>query len=206
MRCSVRRHHFSRHRHSRRSSKNAAAAIPAEAGIQKTAHIWTPAFAGVTVKEAHQQPARRSCGLIVALAVLAAALLPTVSYAQTDIQRIKRVLTEQVEAWNRGEVEGYMKGYWESDSTVFVSGGSLTRGYKELLARYRRSYGTREKMGKLEFSELTIRLLHDGAAVATGIWRLYRAEDKPWGRFTLIFEKKAEGWRITHDHTSLATE
>jgi beta-aspartyl-peptidase (threonine type) len=113
------------------------------------------------------------------------------------------VLTDQVDAWNRGEVEGYMKGYWESDSTVFLSGGSMARGYQELLARYRKSYGTREKMGKLEFSELTIRLLSRRAAMATGIWRLYRATDEPWGRFTLIFEKKPEGWRITHDHTSL---
>jgi beta-aspartyl-peptidase (threonine type) len=137
-------------------------------------------------------------GLTVVLSIAAS--------AQTETDMIQKVLSDQVDAWNRGEVEGYMKGYWASDSTVFLSGGTLTRGYDELLARYRKSYGTREKMGRLAFSELTIRILSERAAMATGIWRLHRATDEPWGRFTLIFEKKPEGWRITHDHTSLATE
>lgn len=95
-----------------------------------------------------------------------------------------------------------MKGYWNSDSTVFVSGGNLSRGYDQLLARYKKTYGTREKMGRLEFTDLAIRRISSRAAVVTGVFRLHRSDDQPWGRFTLIVEQKREGWRITHDHTS----
>jgi beta-aspartyl-peptidase (threonine type) len=124
--------------------------------------------------------------------------------AQSDLQHIHKLLTDQVDAWNHGDIEGYMRGYWNSDSTEFVSGGEVVRGYREVLARYHRSYSTREKMGRLEFEELVIREISSAAAIATGIWRLHRATDQPWGRFTLVIEKKPEGWRITHDHTSSA--
>ena len=115
---------------------------------------------------------------------------------------IRAIMDEQVAAWNRGDIEGYMHGYWESDSTVFTSGGTQTKGYSEVLSRYKQHYDTRKKMGELSFRELVIQLLSPTVAVATGIWQLSRDSDKPWGRFTLIFEKKPEGWRITHDHTS----
>lgn len=124
--------------------------------------------------------------------------------AQTDEQTIRNVLNDQVEAWNRGDIEGYMKGYWNSDSTVFNSGGTLTKGYRNVLARYKKSYTTREKMGTLEFNQVVLRSLSSTAFVAMGVWKLTRATDAPWGRFTLIIEKKPEGWRITHDHTSSA--
>jgi beta-aspartyl-peptidase (threonine type) len=97
-----------------------------------------------------------------------------------------------------------MHGYWDSDSTVFVSGGNFTKGYSEVLSRYKKSYGASEKMGRLEFRELRIRLLSSASAVVTGVWALTRKTDNPWGRFTLIVERKPEGWRITHDHTSSA--
>jgi ketosteroid isomerase-like protein len=114
------------------------------------------------------------------------------------------MLINQVAAWNRGDVDGYMHGYWDSDSTVFTSGGTLTKGYREVLLRYNKNYDSREKMGKLEFHDLGIQQLSPSAAVAMGVWQLMRKTDKPWGRFTLIVEKKPEGWRITHDHTSSA--
>jgi ketosteroid isomerase-like protein len=135
---------------------------------------------------------------------LSTAVFLTAATPQEKGVEIRRLLTEQVAAWNAGDIDGYMKGYWNSDSTVFVSGGNLTRGYRDVLARYHKSYNTREKMGKLEFSELLVRPVSPNLAVATGIWRLTRASDQPWGRFTLLIEKKAEGWRIVYDHTSSA--
>jgi uncharacterized protein (TIGR02246 family) len=125
-----------------------------------------------------------------------------VACSQGDEQAIRKLLTDQVEAWNKGDIEGYMSGYWNSDSTVFVSGGNIVHGYANVLARYRKAYDSREKMGRLEFQELTIRIASPTMAIASGIWRLLRSNDKPWGRFTLILEKKREGWRIVHDHTS----
>ena len=131
-------------------------------------------------------------------------ILANASYAQSDEEQVKVVLTAQVESWNRGDIDGFMQGYWNSDSTMFNSGGNLEQGYKEVLARYKKTYGTKEKMGRLEFSELVVRKISPTSVIAMGVWKLHRIKDQPWGRFTLIVEKKAEGWRITHDHTSSA--
>ncbi len=116
------------------------------------------------------------------------------------------VLDAQVAAWNRGDIEGYMDGYERAETTTFVSGDAVTRGWQTVLERYKKSYDTREKIGTLEFSELEIKPLSPFYAQATGRWKLARAADAPQGRFTLIFRRTDRGWRITHDHTSSASE
>lgn len=118
---------------------------------------------------------------------------------------VRAVLDAQVEAWNRGDIEGFMRGYWNSDETVFVSGDTVTRGWKTVLERYKKGYDSRVKMGTLTFSELEIKPLSKDAAVALGRWELKRANDNPHGRFTLIFHRAKDGWRIVHDHTSSAS-
>ena len=135
---------------------------------------------------------------------LSLATLGIVALSQEQEKAIEKILLDQVAAWNAGDIHGYMKGYWNSDSTVFLSGGNLTRGYSGVLSRYKKTYNTRDKMGNLEFAELQVRMITPTFGVATGIWRLHRANDQPWGRFTLLVEKKPEGWRIVHDHTSSA--
>ena len=117
---------------------------------------------------------------------------------------IRAVLDAQRDAWNRGDVEGYMDGYEHSEQTVFVSGDNLTRGWQTVLERYKKNYNTREKMGTLTFSDLDVTLLGRDAAVVLGRWHLQRANDEPHGRFTLIFRKTKLGWKIIHDHTSSA--
>lgn len=121
---------------------------------------------------------------------------------QADLSAVRKVLEDQVAAWNDGSVEEYMKGYWASDSTTFVSGGSVHKGYDALLERYKKSYPDKAAMGALTFEELNIRSLSASTALATGVWRLKREKDEPWGRFTLIVEKKGAGWRVVYDHTS----
>ena len=120
------------------------------------------------------------------------------------VASVKAVLDAQVAAWNRGDIEGYMAGYWRSDETIFVSGDSVTRGWQTVLARYKKSYDSREKMGTLTFSDLEITPIGNDAATALGRWHLQRAKDEPHGTFTLIFRKTKQGWRIVHDHTSSA--
>ena len=120
------------------------------------------------------------------------------------ITAIRAVLDAQRDAWNRGDVEGYMNGYERSEQTVFVSGDNLTRGWQTVLERYKKNYNTREKMGTLTFSDLDVMLLGRDAAVVLGRWHLQRANDEPHGRFTLIFRKTKLGWKIIHDHTSSA--
>ena len=118
------------------------------------------------------------------------------------IAAIRAVLDAQVAAWNRGDIEGFMDGYWRSPETVFVSGDTVTHGWQTVLDRYKKGYSTREKMGTLTFSDLEIKLISKDAAIATGRWQLARTGDTPHGRFTLIFRKTSQGWRIVHDHTS----
>ena len=117
---------------------------------------------------------------------------------------IRAVLDAQAAAWNRGDVEGYMDGYDRSPQTEFVGGDSITRGWQDVLDRYKKKYDTREKMGTLTFTDLEIDVLSGDAALVLGRWRLKRASDEPHGTFTLLLRKTKAGWRIVHDHTSSA--
>lgn len=118
------------------------------------------------------------------------------------MRAIRSVLEAQRDAWNRGDIEGYMDGYDRSEKTVFISGDTVTRGWQTVLDRYRKTYDTRDKMGVLTFSDLEITLLSNDSATVLGRWSLKRASDEPHGRFTLIFKRTSKGWRIVHDHTS----
>jgi ketosteroid isomerase-like protein len=115
---------------------------------------------------------------------------------------IQAVLDAQRDAWNKGDIEGYMDGYERSDKITFISGDNLTRGWQTVHDRYQKNYNTREKMGTLTFSDIETTLLSKDTAKVTGRWHLKRANDEPHGRFTLIFRRTKQGWKIIHDHTS----
>ena len=119
-------------------------------------------------------------------------------------EAVRAVLDAQVAAWNRGDIDAFMDGYRRSPDTVFISGDSLTRGWQTVHDRYKKSYDTRDKMGTLSFLEIEIVPMGSDRAVVYGRWQLARSEDTPHGRFTLIFRRTREGWRIVHDHTSSA--
>jgi ketosteroid isomerase-like protein len=130
-------------------------------------------------------------------------ILAMLSAAQgADDKSIRAVLDAQVSAWNRGDINGFMQGYEHSSKTTFVSGAEITRGWQTVHDRYARKYDSREKMGTLTFSEVEITFLADDAAVALGSWSLQRKGDQPHGKFTLLFRRLPEGWRIVLDHTS----
>jgi len=139
------------------------------------------------------------CSLLVAPFVCAAA-----EQSSNSVSEIQSVLSAQQEAWNRGDIEAFMNGYARSTSTVFVSGDEVRRGWETVRERYRVKYSDRAKMGTLSFSEIQVTLLSPDAAVVLGRWQLERGNDELHGRFTLIFKRLAEGWRIVHDHTSAA--
>lgn len=115
---------------------------------------------------------------------------------------IQKVITDQSEAWNRGDIDGFMKGYWNSPEMTFISGDNVTKGWQTTLERYKRGYNTRAKMGVLSFTELSITVLSKKSAVVIGRFTLVRESDRPTGMFTLTFRKFKEGWRIIIDHTS----
>ncbi len=115
---------------------------------------------------------------------------------------VRRVMNEQTAAWNAGDIEGFMRGYWNSPELKFVSGANVTKGWQPTLDRYKKNYDSRAKMGVLTFSDLEITVLSKDAATVLGSWSLQRENDKPGGKFTLVFRKFKDGWRIVHDHTS----
>ena len=115
---------------------------------------------------------------------------------------IRKVMDDQAAAWNKGDIDGFMAGYWRSENLTFVSGTEVTKGWQATTDRYKKSYNSREKMGVLTFSGLEITMLGKDAAVVLGNWSLAREKDNPHGKFTLTFRKFKEGWRIIIDHTS----
>ena len=141
--------------------------------------------------------------LFLVLAFTAGAALGQSEKAKAKIMKdIEQVINEQVAAWNKGDIDGFMEGYWKSDEMRFVSGNSVTMGWQAALDRYKRSYDTREKMGTLVFSDPVVVVLDKNNAYVFGRWTLERADDKPTGLFTLVFRSTNDGWRIIHDHTS----
>ena len=140
-----------------------------------------------------------SCCILTAALSCAAA-----EEAPNSVAEIQSVLTTQQDAWNRGDIDAFMNGYARSASTVFVSQDEVSRGWETVRDRYRVKYSDRTKMGTLSFSEIEVTMLSPDAAVVLGRWRLKRTNDEPHGRFTLIFKRLPEGWRIVHDHTSAA--
>lgn len=114
------------------------------------------------------------------------------------------LLADQAAAWNRGDLEAFMQGYWRSDQLTFSAGGRTQRGFDATLAGYRRRYPTREAMGTLHFSELETRLLAPDAMLVLGRWQLDRGDDSIGGNFTLVLQRFGGAWKIIHDHTSVA--
>ena len=134
-------------------------------------------------------------------------LAMTVStFAQTKDEKtkaaIRKVMDEQTAAWNAGDIEGFMQGYWNSPDMKFVSGENVARGWQAALDRYKKNYDSQAKMGILTFSDLEITLLSKDSALVLGNWALQRDPDNPKGKFTLIFRKFKTGWKVIHDHTS----
>lgn len=128
--------------------------------------------------------------------------------AQTprDVEKIENDILEvmmfQAAAWNRGDIPGFMDGYLKTDKLVFVSGDTVTRGWQPTLDRYKKSYDSPAKMGVLAFSDIEVTVVSKDAAYVLGSWSIKRADDNPKGKFTIIFRKLKEGWRIVYDHSS----
>jgi ketosteroid isomerase-like protein len=143
---------------------------------------------------------RRSIS-VVALTLLPIMAIAAARVSAKDLAAIRVVLDAQAAAWNRGDIDGYMAGYANSDDTMFV-GTDVTRGWTKVRDRYKAKYDSRAKMGTLVFSDLDLRPLGSDDVIVTGAWKLARDADTPHGRFTLIVHRRPEGWRIVYDHSS----
>jgi beta-aspartyl-peptidase (threonine type) len=125
---------------------------------------------------------------------------------QDSKSAVEKVLRTQQQAWNRHDLDGFMAGYWNSPDLTFFSGAKQTSGWQATLDRYRATYTSPgHEMGKLDFSDLQIEMLGADGAFVRGTWQLWMPDGKsPHGKFTLIFRKFSDGWKIVHDHTSAA--
>lgn len=119
-----------------------------------------------------------------------------------DRAAIAKVLEDQRQAWNRGDIGGYMQGYWQSDSLVFVGKGAPVYGWQKTIDRYKRAYPDKAAMGELTFDIIRVEVLDNNNAFVLGGWHLKREKDTPGGYFTLWFRKIGGAWKIVCDHTS----
>ncbi len=117
-------------------------------------------------------------------------------------EEIRAAMQRQEDAWNKGDINGFMEVYWESDSLSFVTEKGITKGYAPLLERYQKSYPDRKAMGKLNFEILNLEAIDADNAYLNGTWQLRRDQDSLGGYFTLIWRRFPDGWKIVYDHTS----
>ena len=125
------------------------------------------------------------------------------AYAQKPKQEIARILQAQTEAWNRGDLEGFMQGYWQSDSLLFVGKSGLTWGWQQTLDNYKKGYPSPEAMGNLSFDIKSMKPIAGGKAwLVAGKWHLARTIGDLEGHFSLVWEKHKGAWVIVADHSS----
>ncbi len=122
-----------------------------------------------------------------------------------DRDAIRMVLNAQQAAWNRGDVDAFLVGYWQSPELTFSGNSGVSRGWDGVRARYKKNYPDRAAMGELNFSELEFRFLGPDVALVLGKWHLKREQADIGGVFTLVWQRFPEGWKIIHDHTSGVT-
>lgn len=127
--------------------------------------------------------------------------LHTASRVELDVAK---VLLAQEKAWNRGDLEGYAKGYKDSPETLLL-GRQVLKGYAQILEDYKHTYPTAASMGTLAFSELEVHPLGESFAICIGKFHLDRSKKEGGpadGQFSLVLEKTGEGWKIVLDHTT----
>jgi ketosteroid isomerase-like protein len=115
---------------------------------------------------------------------------------------IAQTMNAQEDAWNSGDLNGFMKAYWHHDSLVFIGSRGLTYGWNTVLNNYKKSYPNQAAMGHLTFHNQLFRDLRNGHYWVAGQWTLHRKTDTLSGHFTLVWKKIDGHWLIISDHSS----
>ncbi|MFM7769772.1 MAG: YybH family protein [Bacteroidota bacterium] len=124
------------------------------------------------------------------------------SYRHASQGEIETIMNAQQLAWNKGDLVGFMKGYWENDSLRFMGKGGVTCGWKSTLERYQMGYSSQSQMGKLQFSHVRMEHINRKNVYVDGKWTLFREADTLSGHFTLLWKKINNQWVIVSDHSS----
>ena len=126
----------------------------------------------------------------------------TINQDPNDINAIKKMLSNQQECWNNGDIDGFMQGYWQSEKLIFTSlRHKPAYGWNNTLERYKSSYPTKSSMGELKFQILDLKFISKTTATLKGKWELNREKDNPNGIFWLDIDKFDKDWLITKDST-----
>ena len=139
----------------------------------------------------------------ILLSILLIFILVISTIAQsTDEQSIRTILAQQTLAWNNGNQEAFMKGYWQSDSLMFIGKNGITYGWQKTLDNYKKNYPDTASMGKLNFDLLSVKPFAENYFFVVGKWHLTRSIGDVGGVFTLLFRKVKNQWVIIADHSS----
>jgi ketosteroid isomerase-like protein len=120
----------------------------------------------------------------------------------TEVKAIQQLLQTQTEAWNKGDIDNFMVGYWNNDSLMFIGKSGLKYGYETTLKNYKKSYPDATAMGQLNFDLLKINILSKDYAFVVGKWHLKRSIGDLDGHFTLLLKKINKQWTVVADHSS----
>jgi len=125
------------------------------------------------------------------------------THAQSkDETTIRSILNTQMNAWNRGDLEKFMEGYWRSDSLMFIGKSGVTYGWQNTLNNYKKGYPDTAAMGKLKFDILEVKRLSVLYFSVVGKWHLTRSIGDVGGHFTLLFKRIKNQWVVVSDHSS----
>ncbi len=128
---------------------------------------------------------------------------PLLLQAQSKHEKqILDILDAQTKAWNSGDLDRFMIGYWESDSLMYIGKSGVTYGYQRTLDTYNKNYGSADKMGSLSFEVLHLNKLGSKHYLVVGKWFLVRNAGNTGGHYTLVFRRSKGRWVIISDHSS----
>jgi len=140
---------------------------------------------------------RKSICLLATLFVLQFAIAQS-----KDEQSIRKILNDQITAWNNGNIDEFMKGYWNNDSLMFIGKSGVTYGYQNTLMNYKKNYSNADAMGNLSFDLVKVQRLSPEYYFIVGKWHLKRKVGDVGGHYNLLFRKINGQWVIVADHSS----
>lgn len=121
---------------------------------------------------------------------------------ETNKNAIRSVMDKQAQSWSNGDIDGFMDGYWKSDSLRFLGKRGLTKGWQTTLDNYKKSYPDKKAMGKLKFDYISFEPLNNKQMFVVGKWALEREKDTLKGYYSLVWEKIDGNWKVIFDHTN----
>jgi len=121
---------------------------------------------------------------------------------EDDKKAVRAVMDTQAQCWSNGDIDGFMDGYWKSDSLRFLGRRGLTKGWQTTLENYKKSYPDKQAMGRLKFDHISFERLNNKQMFVVGKWALEREKDTLSGYYSLLWANIDGKWKVIFDHTN----